>query len=152
MLMREAIDALMVPDPPPGFYAADSPIVRLIPDYPSAERDYYRRTKVYPAHHIIGMRNAAFEQAPWVARRLYATLEASKTRWLERINELTETTPWLLSEIEASQTLFGRDWNPSGVAANLTMVQTLCDELFAQGLISRRVDAAEIFQEFDAVR
>jgi 4,5-dihydroxyphthalate decarboxylase len=152
MLMSEAIDALMVPDPPPGFYAADSPIVRLIPDYPSAERDYYRRTKLYPAHHIIGMRKATFVQAPWVARRLYSTLEASKTRWLERINELTETTPWLLAEIEASQTVFGRDWNPSGVAANLTMIQALCDEHFVQGLISRRVAAAEIFQEFEAVR
>jgi len=149
MLLDEELDALMVPDPPAEFYETDSPIVRLISDYAAAEREYYRRTGVYPAHHIVGMRKEAFDRSPAAARGLCAVLETSKSRWLDRINELTETTPWLIAEIEVSQALFGRDWNPSGVPANMTMIQALCDELSAQGLVSRRVDAAEVFQEFE---
>ncbi len=149
MLLNEELDALMVPDPPAGFYAPDSPIVRLLSDYASAEREYYRRTKVYPAHHIVGIRTAVFEKNPPTARSLYTALEASKRRWLDRINELTEMTPWLIAEIEVSQALLGRDWNPSGVPANAGMIQALCDELLAQGLVSRRVDAAEVFYDFE---
>jgi 4,5-dihydroxyphthalate decarboxylase len=152
LLLGDEIDALMVPDPPAGFYEPDSPIVRLLPDYVGAERDYYRRTKVYPAHHIVGVRRDVFEKSPAAARSLYAALEASKARWLERINELTETTPWLIAEIEAAQALFGPDWNPAGVQGNLTMIQALCDELAAQGLASRRVAAVEVFADFERTR
>jgi 4,5-dihydroxyphthalate decarboxylase len=149
MLYAEELDALMVPDPPAGFDAPESPIVRLLPDYVAAERDYYQRTKVYPAHHIIGMRREVFEKNRGAARALCAVLEASKAKWFERINELTETTPWLIAEIEESQALIGRDWNPSGVVPNATMIQALCDELLVQGLVSRRIAAAEVFQDFE---
>jgi len=152
MLLAEEIDALMAPDPPMGFYPTDSPIVRLIPDYPAAERAYYRRTGVYPAHHIIGIRKEVFDEAPWVARNLYAALEASKAQWLSKLNEITEMTPWLLAEIEASRALLGEDWNPSGVDPNRTMIRSLCDELLAQGLVTQPVDPAAVFSEFEQIR
>ena len=42
MLLSGDLDAVMCPVPPKGFYAADSKMVRLIPDYRRAEQEYYR--------------------------------------------------------------------------------------------------------------
>ena len=151
MLLNEDVDAIMVPDPPAGFYETDGAIVRLISDYPQAEREYFRRTGIYPAHHIIGIRKVVFDRAPWVARSLCRALEESKARWLSKIREITEMTPWLLPDIEAAQALIGEDWNPSGVAQNRNMIQTLCDELLAQNLVKKPLDGATVFNEFEMV-
>ena len=60
-------------------------------------------------------------------------------------------TPWLLPDIEAAQALIGEDWNPSGVAQNRNMIQTLCDELLAQNLVKKPLDGATVFNEFEMV-
>ena len=135
MLLEGELDALMCPNPPRGFYEPGSPIVRLFPDYRSVEMQYFRRTGLYPAHHIVGVRRRLFEEAPWVVRSLFAALEESKRRWQAQRRLLPETTPWTLAEIEDATALMGQDWQPYGTEPNRAMVQVLCDELFAQGLV-----------------
>ncbi len=148
MLLEGKLDALMCPFPPRGFYEPESPIVRLIPDFRQAEQEYYRRTGIYPAHHIVGIRRDVFERDPWVARSLYEALEQSKNVWLEVRRQVPEAPPWLLAEIEETMALMGRDWRPSGIEANRLMIQALCDELFAQDLIARTLDGPGAFAEF----
>jgi hypothetical protein len=53
-------------------------------------------------------------------------------------------------EIEDATALFGKDWYPYGVQNNVKEIQGLCDELLAQGLLSRRLSASEAFPEFEA--
>ena len=151
MLIAGELDALMCPIPPRGFYDADSSIVRLIPDYRRAEQEYCRRTGLYPTHHIVGIRRELFDREPWVARGLYRALDGSKMRWQESRRRLADTTPWLLTEIEESTALLGEDWQPSGVEPNRKMVQALCDELLAQGLIDRPLRESVVFSEFEGV-
>ena len=64
---------------------------------------------------------------------------------------MPDTTPWLLADIEEAKGLFGPDWRPNGVEPNRKVVQTLCDEVFAQGLVGRKLDGATVFAEFEAV-
>ena len=86
---------MLVPYTPAGFYEPDSPIVRVVGNYAQAEQDYYHRTRIYPAHHIIGIRRASFERNPWIARSLYDALEQSRLLWHDRRWHLPDTTPWL---------------------------------------------------------
>ena len=151
MLVEGDLDALMCPMVPTGFYAPDSPIVRLTPDFRRAERDYYLRTGIFPPHHIAGVRREVFEKNPWVLRSLYHALELSKTRWQDRRRQLTDTTPWLLAEIEETTALIGGDWSPYGVEPNQKVIQALCQEQFAQKLVSHPVDPAIVFAEFEEV-
>lgn len=151
LLVGGQLDALMCPTPPKGFYDADSPVVRLIPDYRRAELEYLRRTGLYPAHHIIGIRRELFDREPWVAQSLYRALDESKMRWQQSRRRLAETTPWLLNEIEDVTAILGEDWQPSGVEPNRTMVQALCDELQAQGLLARPLAEAGVFAELEKV-
>ncbi len=151
LLIEGQLDALMCPVPPKGFYEADSPIVRLFPDFVREEQEYFRRTGVYLAHHIIGVRRELFEREPWAVRSLYQALERSKAICDQNALALPETSPWLLDGIEKTVALMGKDWRPYGVEPNRKLTQLLCDELFAQGLISRQLDEAVVFEEFERV-
>jgi 4,5-dihydroxyphthalate decarboxylase len=133
---------------PRGFSTTRGLVVRLLPDYRRAEREYFSRTGLYPAHHFIGIRRPIFDKYPWLARNLYEALEGSKHRWqMERTN-LADATPWLLAEIEETQEVMGADWLPGGLEANQRMLETLCGEMLSQKLINRPVTPAEVFGEF----
>jgi 4,5-dihydroxyphthalate decarboxylase len=152
MLLRGELDALMCPFPPVGFYEPGSPIVRLLPDYAAAERAYYRRTGIYPAHHIVGLRRELFTRSPQIAASIYDVLDRARLLWQQRRLYMAELTPWTLTEIEDTVALLGADWQPSGVSANRSVIAALCEEERAQGLIDRPLDPDEIFREFDAVK
>lgn len=151
MLLEGKLDALMCPYPPKGFYEADSPVVRLIPDYRRAEQEYARRVGFHPAHHIIAIRREVFEKDPWIARRLYQALEQSRLQWQVNRRHLADTSPWLLADIEEASRLFGYDWQPNGIEPNRRMIQTLCVEEFEQGLITESLDPTTVFTEFERV-
>lgn len=150
MLIAGELDALMSATPK-GFYQPDFPIVRLIPDYRRAEQEYYRRTGVYPAHHIIGIRRELFERHPWVARSLFLALDESKNHWQQSRLKLIDTTPWILTDLEETAALMGDNWHAYGVDPNRHMIQTLCDELYAQDLIKQPMKVADVFAEFKQV-
>jgi 4,5-dihydroxyphthalate decarboxylase len=151
MLLDGELDALMCPHPPNGFYAPRSPFARLIPDYRRVEQDYYQRTRIYPTHHIVGIRRQLFESEPGLARSLFTALDASQQRWQAGRRELTETSPWLLADIEDATALMGADWCPNGIEANRHVIQALCEEESAQGLVSNPIEADSVFAEFAGV-
>lgn len=151
MLLSGELDALMFAYPPKGFYESDCPVVRLIPDYRKHEKQYFSETGLFPPSHLIGVRRGVYEKNSWVLRSLFHALDESKKRWQANRRKLTDTTPWLLTELEDMAALFGDDPSPYGVEPNRRMVQAMCDEQFAQGLNAERLDAAIAFPEFEAV-
>jgi 4,5-dihydroxyphthalate decarboxylase len=151
MLLDGDLDALICPFPPKGFYDPGGQIVRLLPDYRGAELDYYRRTRIYPIHHIVGLRHEVFERDAQVAIGIYQALDRAKIYWQQQRLYMAELTPWVLAELEGTAALMGADWQPSGVSANRHVIAALCDEEMAQGLVERPVDPASVFAEFDAV-
>jgi hypothetical protein len=80
---------------------------------------------------------------------LYQALAGSIELWSAASRPLPELSPWMLAELEEVAALMGSTWHASGVEPNRRTVQTLCDELHAQGLVGRRVEAGELFAEFE---
>ena len=152
LLLDGELDAIMCPLPPRGFYDDDSPVVRLVPDYRQAEKEYYKRTGILPPHHLIGIRREVFERDPSIAPRLYDAFEESKQLWQQRRRRLTDTVPWLMPEIEETTALIGEDWLPYGVEAKRREIELLCEEEFEQGLIDQPLDPDTVFAEYQAVR
>jgi len=148
MLLAGELDAFMCPWPPKAFYGVDAQIVRLIPDYRKVEQTYARRVGYYPAHHILAIRRQVFEQHPWLVRSLYEACEQAKFQSQENRRFLADSTPWVLADIEETIEILGPDWQPYGVEPNRRMIQSLCDEEFAQGLIAQPLDSAAVFAEF----
>jgi len=149
MLLAGDLEAMMCPWPPRRSHEPNSPIVRLFPNFREVEQAYARRVGFYPGFHILAVRRGVLERDPWVAHSLYQAFEQARKKAQADRRWLADTSPWLLADFEEAAALFGSDWQPNGVEANLTMIQALCDEEYAQGLISKPLDSTTVFAEFE---
>ncbi|HEV8675366.1 MAG TPA: hypothetical protein VGX21_15065 [Methylomirabilota bacterium] len=151
MLVADELDVLIWAWPPAGFYEPDSPIVRLYPDFRGVERDYYRRTRIYPAHHIVVLRRKLVEREPWMVRSLYRALVEARAQADQTRLRLHEPSAWFLADLEEERALFGSEFAPYGYRENRAMVAAFCREQFAQGLIGKPLDPDQVFADFEAL-
>ena len=151
MLAAGTLDAIMIPWPPKGFYDERSPIVRLLSDYRAAELEYARKFGFLPGLHVVGVRSAVLAEHPWVARSLFDAFERAWRLSEERLWGWTDSTPWLLDDLEQIRRIVGPDWGAHGVAPNRSMIQRFLDELAAQEVIARPISIEEVFGEFEAL-
>jgi 4,5-dihydroxyphthalate decarboxylase len=57
-------------------------VVRLFPNYREIEKDYYKRTGIFPIMHLVAMRRDVVEKYPFAATSLYEALKKSRQRAL----------------------------------------------------------------------
>ncbi len=151
MLVAGELDVLIWAWPPAGFYDRDSPIVRLYPDHRAVEREYYRRTRIYPAHHIVVLRRDLAEREPRVVRSLYTALRAARAHADRTRLRLHESSPWLLADLEEQMALMGPDFQAYGYRENREMVAAFCAEQAAQGLVPAPITPDAVFADFEAL-
>jgi len=149
MLIDGDLDVLIWAWTPAGFYEPDSPIVRLFPDFRAVEQAYYRRTRLYPAHHIVILRRDFVDREPWVVRSLYAALREARAHAERTRLSLHESSPWLLADLEESLALFGPRFSAYGYRENREMVAAFCAEQLAQGLVERPIHPDALFADFE---
>ena len=148
MVIAGRLDAMMVPWPPRSFYEPNSEVVRLLPDYRRAEEDYARDVGFFPGHHVIGIRRNVLDEDPWIAVSLFDAFEASRRQTEERRLALTDTSPWLLDDLERTGQILGPDWQTNGVAVNMPMISAFCAEMHAQRIIAQPVEPERVFADF----
>jgi 4,5-dihydroxyphthalate decarboxylase len=152
LLLDGELDVLIWAWTPEGFYDPDGPFRRLFDDYRAAEQAYYRRTRLFPAHHLVVLRREVVGRHPGVVRAVYAAFEAARARAADNRWKLHESSPWLLDDLEAQARLMGPDFEPYGLGAeNRRMVARFCEEQHAQGLIPRAIDPESVFADFRAL-
>jgi 4,5-dihydroxyphthalate decarboxylase len=149
LLLAGELDAVMCPWPPARFYEQDSPVVRLFPEYWRVEQQYARRVGFVPGFHILALRREAFERHPWVGRSLFEACEQARVQAAAHRRWLADASPWALADIEATTALLGEDWQAHGVTANRRMIETFCQEVFGQGLVSSPLDQRAILAQFE---
>ncbi len=148
MLADGEIDALLGPRAPTGFGEPGSPIVRLFPDYIEREKDYYRRTGIFPIMHLLAVRKDKVEQLPWLPASLFKAFEQAKDQAVARLleeNEPMATYPWIDGVIQETQAFMGDDFWPYGLDKNRKTLEAFLRYHFDQGLAARRLDVEEIF-------
>jgi len=132
----------------PSCMARNSNVKRLFPDYRAAEEDYYKRTRIFPIMHVVGIRKALLEEHPWLAVNTYlAYLEAKQICYanLAKIGHLFTTLPWPVAEMEHARNLMGNDYWSYGVDQNAKEIETITRYAFEQGLTARQLSAADLF-------
>lgn len=148
MLAAGEIDALISARAPSCFLQGQPNVQRMFPDFRAAEQDYYRRTKIFPIMHLIGIRSSIYEQHPWVAVNLFkAFIEAKRHAMYElsQIGHLFTSLPWGVAEFEQTTALMGEDFWPYGVEPNRATLDRFLDYHHRQGLSKRRVKVDELF-------
>ena len=109
---------------------------------------YYKKTKLFPIMHLVGIRKSLVKQHPWLATSLYkAFLEAKALAMIDLldVNALMVTLPWLSAETHATQEVMGNDFWRYGVDESRHEIEALCQYLHEQGLTDRKVSVEELF-------
>lgn len=108
--MNGEIDAYIGPRSPPAFDAGHPKIARLFPDPTTAASDYYRRTRIFPIMHVLGVRRSIAEAQPWLPAALLKAFEQSKAVALAKLSDTSATKitlPFVEEQLQAARNLDG---------------------------------------------
>src|SRR5579864_1293711 len=128
---RNEVDASMTYSP----MAAG--VTTLFSDPLAEATRFYRKTGIFPPHHITVVRESILQTHPWVALSLMDAFQKAKTLAMGRVREQTLFV-FNQQYLQRERALFGEDPWVYGVNVNraaIDMVQTISVE---QGLTSRK--------------
>jgi 4,5-dihydroxyphthalate decarboxylase len=148
MLADGELDALVTARAPSTFYSEPDKVKRLFPDYVEREREYYRRTKIFPIMHTVVIRREVYEANPWIAQALLKAFQKAKDMTMEALKQtavMATMLPWQVANVEEARREMGEDWWPYGVEPNRKVLETFLRYHREQGLSKRRFAPEEIF-------
>jgi 4,5-dihydroxyphthalate decarboxylase len=148
MLAKGEIDGLIGARAPSCFLRGAPNVARLWPDYPVVEESYFKKTKLFPIMHAVGIRRTLAEKYPWAAVSVYKAFIKAKAlcvHELGQIGHLATTLPWPVHEYDRVRTFMGEDFWPYGAHENKHTLETLARYSFEQGLSVRQVALDEMF-------
>jgi 4,5-dihydroxyphthalate decarboxylase len=132
----------------PDAMATNPDIVRLFPDFRAVERDYFRRTRIFPIMHAVVIRRSTYERDPSIGPRLFAAFEAAKAlAWdrMNRVGTLAYMLPWMIDDLTEIADVFGSDPWPYGIEPNRPSLEALMTYLHEQHMIAHPVPVDELF-------
>jgi 4,5-dihydroxyphthalate decarboxylase len=132
----------------PAAMSRNPAIGRLFADHHEREKDYYRRTRIFPIMHLVVIRADIYQRHPFVATSLYRAFCQAKDLALQKMRypgTLRYMLPWMGSEIEEIDEVFGGDPWPYGVEPNRATLEALVQYLAEQGLIAGPVPVEQLF-------
>jgi 4,5-dihydroxyphthalate decarboxylase len=148
MLADGELDALVTARAPSTFHTQPDRVKRLFPDYVTVEKEYYRRTKIFPIMHTVVIRRDLYAAHPWVAQALYKAFVSAKAIAYQMYSQtaaMAAMLPWLTAHVEEAKREMGEDWWPYGLEPNRHALDTFLRYHHEQGLSKRRFQPEELF-------
>lgn len=140
LFARGEVDASM------SFGAQNPGVTTLFSDPVAEATRFYRKTGIFPPHHITVVRESIARQYPWVTLSLMDAFQRAKTVAMQRTRDQSLFV-FGQQYVQNERSLFGDDPWVYGVRANaaaIDMVQTISLE---QGLTTRKAPLEEVFAE-----
>jgi 4,5-dihydroxyphthalate decarboxylase len=147
MLANGEVEALINPEIPRSLRTSRK-VERLFPDYHARERDYFRRTGIFPIMHVMVMRRTLYEQHPWLASSIYKACQTAQSMSLVQARfsgALSYMLPWMHEQIEEMDELFGDDPWSNGLAKNRSTLETFAKILVDDGFLDASPRIEDIF-------
>ena len=148
LLAEGKLDAVMSARRPSCFVDGHPQVRRLFPDYRAAEKEYYRRTGIFPIMHAIGIKRELLERQPWLAASVYKAFVQAKRLADAEFSETTALKiglPWVTAEFDATQEVMGKDFWSYGVEGNRKVLEAMARYSHEQGLAVRLLTVDEMF-------
>jgi 4,5-dihydroxyphthalate decarboxylase len=123
-------------------------VQHLFPDLRETTKQYFLQTGIFPIMHLVVIRKAVTDKHPFVATSLFNALNESKNLALRRMKFAGTNRymlPFMPSDLEDIDQMFGGDPWPYGVEANRKPLEALVSYLYEQGMIARRIPLEELF-------
>lgn len=149
MLHEGEIDALYTAHMPSCFVRRSPNVRRLFKEHVAVEKEYFRKTGIFPIMHTIVVSQHILDANPWVAQSLTKAFEEAKRRALAELHETTAlkySLPWLIAATEEAREVLGSDdyW-PYGIARNRGTLQSFIRYSHEQGLIPAEFEPERLF-------
>ena len=150
MLESGEIDALVTARTPSTFRRSGSAVRRLFEHPFEVERDYFRRTGIFPIMHTLVVKKEILEANPWVAFTLFKAFSEAKDLAMA---DLTQTSalplslPFLVEHAYQTMDLMGEDFWPYGLESNRRTLETFVRYMHEQGLIPKPMALETLFPE-----
>jgi len=151
MLEAGEIDALISADIPKAVLDGSPRVGRLFEDYEAVERDYFRRTGIFPIMHTVVVTRELADKRPDLVQAVYRGFCAAKDQMQEQyvkgmaFNNMTVMLPWLTKLIGDDRELLGNDWWPYGIERNRAAIDAVLRYHHEQGLTKKRFAIEEVF-------
>ena len=148
LLVNGDVDALFHAAEPRAYIEGQPKVTRLFVDYRRTEREYYKKTGIFPIMHAVAMRNELIEKNPWLPQAVFNAYSQAKQLMYEDLNYtgwLTSSLPWIGKELEETRALMGDNYWPYGIDVNRNSLETLFQYSYEQGLCKRELKIEELF-------
>ena len=148
MIATGEIDALITARAPLTFRDGTGRVARLFPNFRDVERDYYRRTRIFPIMHTVAIKREVSDAHPWVAMNLYKAFCAAKEEFVRSFDDdsaMRLMLPGMVAELEEARDLMGEDFWPYGLEPNRHVLETLMGYGLEQGLLERPLALDSLF-------
>jgi 4,5-dihydroxyphthalate decarboxylase len=148
LLVEGKVDAEVEPDLPQRWIRGDGSVERLFPEFEKEERNYYKRTGIFPIMHPVVINKEILDRDPWVATSLYEALLASRKAYNEFMEQPHRLSfAWGRSYLEEERKFFGKDPFYQGLKENYNDVENLIKFADQQGMLGRKLSVEELFTE-----
>jgi len=148
LLLQGKVDAEAEPDLPAGWIRGEGTVARLFPDFESEEREYYKKTKIFPIMHPIIIKTDILTSNPWVATSLYEAFMASRRAYDDFMQQPHRLSfAWGRSYLEEERKFFGKHPFYQGMKENYHDIQNMITFAQQQGMLARRLTVEELFTQ-----
>ncbi len=147
LLESGGIDAIAGAEIPAAF-GVNPDVQRLFPNFREVEKEFYRRTRIFPIMHLVVIRRDVYDKNPSIAASLYNALVRSKDIALKKMRYIGATRymlPWLAADLDELREVFGDDPWPYGIEASRPTLEALVTYMFEQAMIPRKIPIEELF-------
>ena len=136
MLAAGEIDAIISPRAPSCHARGDGNVGWLFDDPTAAAIDYYRRTRVFPIMHMVGVRRSLADRNPWLPAAVLKAFTQAKAVALARLADTAAAKvmlPFVEEQLRGAHELLGEDYWSYGLAANQGALENFLRHHHAQG-------------------
>jgi 4,5-dihydroxyphthalate decarboxylase len=148
LLLSRGCDALIAPITPKAFAEGNPKIRQLFPDAPAAEREYFKKTGLFPIMHAVAVRTDAIAADPGLPQAVFEMYSQAKEQAyadMETTTSLKITLPWVAEELKQTRELMGNDFWRYGLESNRKELERVMRYTHEQGLVKERRKFEELF-------
>ena len=148
LLASGELDAVIGPRAPSCFDRGHPHVGYLFEDPQAAGAAWYRRTKLFPIMHTLGIRRTLAERHPWLPAAVMKAFERSKAVALAKLGDTSATKvtlPFVEEQLRAARQLMGEDFWAYGLEPNRHVLQRFLQRHHDEGLSSRLLQPEELF-------
>jgi 4,5-dihydroxyphthalate decarboxylase len=148
LLASGEIDAVIGPRAPSCFDHGHPNVGYLFADPQATATEWYRRTRLFPIMHTLGIRRTLVEKHSWLPVAIYKAFERSKAVALAKLSDTSATKvtlPFVEEQLGAARRLMGEDFWSYGLESNREVLRRFLERHHAEGLSSRLLSPEELF-------